>query len=89
MALGSSRTGVLRLVIRQGSILASVGIGVGLVAALVVTRLMSALLYGLSSTNLALLGSIAAIVAVTILIACYIPARAAARVDPITALRHE
>lgn len=89
MALGASRMGVLRLVIRQGSILASVGIGVGLVAALVVTRLMSALLYGLSSTNLALLGSIAAIVAVTILIACYIPARAAARVDPITALRHE
>jgi predicted permease len=89
IALGARPDAILRLVIRQALILAALGIAIGLVGAFALTRVMSGLLFGVSATDLLtfvitslLLGSIA-------LMASYIPARRAAKVDPITALQHE
>ena len=89
IALGARPDAILRLVIRQALILAAMGIAIGLVGAFALTRVMSSLLFGVSATDLLtfvitslLLGSIA-------LMASYIPARRAAKVDPIAALQHE
>jgi predicted permease len=89
IALGARPDAILRLVIRQALILAALGIAIGLVGAFALTRVMSSLLFGVSATDLLtfvitslLLGSIA-------LMASYIPARRAAKVDPIAALQHE
>ncbi|HEY6402775.1 MAG TPA: FtsX-like permease family protein, partial [Blastocatellia bacterium] len=89
IALGARPNAILRLVIRQALILAALGIAIGLVGAFALTRVMSSLLFGVSATDLLtfvitslLLGSIA-------LMASYIPARRAAKVDPISALQHE
>jgi putative ABC transport system permease protein len=88
IALGARPDAILRLVIRQALILAALGIAIGLVGAFALTRVMSSLLFGVSATDLLtfvitslLLGSIA-------LMASYIPARRAAKVDPIAALQH-
>src|SRR5262245_44730053 len=89
IALGARPDAILRLVIRQALILAALGIAIGLVGAFALTRVMASLLFGVSATDLLtfvitslLLGSIA-------LMASYIPARRAAKVDPIAALQHE
>jgi putative ABC transport system permease protein len=89
MALGARRQDVLALVLRQGLRIALIGIPLGLAAAAAVGRLISSALYGVSSTDLTVfLGSSVLVLAVAML-ASYLPARRAAKVDPLVALRYE
>jgi putative ABC transport system permease protein len=89
MAMGAGHRDVLRLILAQGAKLALWGLGIGTVAALVLTRLMSSLLYSVSATDPVTFISVAIILVAVALTACYIPARRAMRVDPMVALRHE
>jgi putative ABC transport system permease protein len=89
MALGAERSDVLLLVCKQGLGLAGVGLAAGLALALGATRLMSKVLFGVSPTDPLTFASIMAILAVVALLACYLPARRATKVDPMVALRCE
>jgi len=89
IALGASRVDILKLVVGQAMLMACVGVGVGLAAALALTRLMSGLLYGVSATDPLIFISISLLLAAVALLASYIPARRAMKVDPITALHYE
>ena len=79
----------MRLVVGGGARLALVGIGVGLVAALAVTRLMIDLLYGVPPADPLTFAAVSALLGATALVACYVPARRAMRVNPVDVLRHE
>ena len=89
MALGAQRGNVLRLVIRQGLRLVAAGIGIGLIGAWGLTRLMTALLFGVTPTDSITLVAVVMTLAIVALLACYIPARRATKVDPLVALRYE
>jgi putative ABC transport system permease protein len=89
MALGAQPGRVLMLVLRQGLLLTLIGIGVGLAGALALSRVMSGLLYGVTASDPATFAAIVLVLAVVSLIACYIPARRATRVDPLIALKYE
>jgi putative ABC transport system permease protein len=89
IALGAERGELLRLVLRQGLLLAAIGAAIGLVAALGVTRLMSSLLYGVSATDPLTFTAVIALLAATALLASFLPARRAMRLDPIRTLRDE
>ncbi len=89
MALGAQPGNILRLVIRQALILASLGIAIGLTGALALTRLLSSLLFGVSATDLFTFAITSLLLGGVALMASYVPARRAARVDPMIALRHE
>lgn len=89
MALGAGRSQVTAMVVRQGAALAAVGVILGLALALGVTRLMSALLFDVSPADPATFGTVAAGLVAVALLASYLPARRAARVDPVVALRAE
>ena len=89
MAIGAQRSDVLRLVLGEGARMAGLGIVIGIVASLAVTRLVSSLLFGISATDPLTFSSVALLLSLVALAAAYIPARRAMRVDPVTALRYE
>jgi len=89
MALGAQMKDVLNLVLRNGMKLAVIGVAIGLAGALALTRLMSKLLFGITPTDAITFVGVPAILLVVALVACYLPARRATRVDPLVALRYE
>ncbi|HEV2802108.1 MAG TPA: ABC transporter permease [Pyrinomonadaceae bacterium] len=89
IALGATRRDILKLVVGQAMLMACVGVGLGLLGALALTRLMAGLLYGVSATDPLIFISISLLLAVVALLASYIPARRAMKVDPIVALHYE
>jgi putative ABC transport system permease protein len=88
-ALGAQRFDVLRLVLRDGAKIAVFGIASGIAGALVLTRLMASLLFEVKPTDPATFATVATLLALVTLAACYIPARRAIRVDPMVALRYD
>ncbi|MGH9444228.1 MAG: ABC transporter permease [Terriglobia bacterium] len=89
MALGARPADILKLVVSQGFNLTLVGVAIGVAGALGLTRFLSSLLYGVKPTDPLTLVAVSALLMVAALLACYIPARRAAKVDPMVALRHE
>ncbi|MCZ6835249.1 MAG: FtsX-like permease family protein, partial [Planctomycetota bacterium] len=89
MAIGAQKRDVLRLVIRQGIKLTIIGIGIGTVLALFVTNVLSRVLYETNATDLVTYGGVALLLGGVSLLAIYIPARRAMKIDPMVALRYE
>jgi putative ABC transport system permease protein len=89
IALGAQPGEVLKLILRQGLLLTMIGIAIGLAGALALTRIMSGLLFEVGSTDPATFAAIVLLLAFVSLIACYLPARRATRVDPLIALRYD
>jgi len=89
MALGAQPLDVLRMVLGQGGKIALVGIVIGIVVAFALTRLMSSLLFSVSATDPFTFAAVAGLLVLIAMFACYIPARRAAKVDPMIALRYE
>jgi ABC-type antimicrobial peptide transport system permease subunit len=89
MALGAQTSQVIHLVLRQGMLLAVVGLGCGLFAAFGSTRLAGSLLYGVNPSDPVIFVSVTSLLALAALAACYFPARRATRIDPVQALRAE
>jgi putative ABC transport system permease protein len=89
LAIGAQRRDVLRLVLRDGARLTLVGIAIGIIAALALTRLMASLLFEVAPTDPATFAAVAILLEIVAFAACYIPARRATRVDPMVALRYD
>jgi len=89
MALGASPSTVRQLILKQGMTLVSIGVAIGFVAALLVSRTLSGMLYGVGATDPVSLIAAASFLGAVALLACYVPARWATRVDPLVALRQE
>ena len=89
MALGAKAGGVVKLVLVQGLRLAVIGLGLGMAAAFGLTKLMSSILFGVSTTDMITFVGVPALLAIVASVACLIPAWRATRVDPIEVLRAE
>jgi putative ABC transport system permease protein len=89
MALGATRTDIMRLVVGNGMLLTLIGIAIGVAASLLLTRVMASLLFGVTATDVPTFLGVSAVLAAVALVANYIPARRATRVDPVIALRYE
>jgi putative ABC transport system permease protein len=89
MALGADRSDVMKMITRQGMRLAAIGVGIGLVLALALARLLSSLLIGVSGYDVPTFLVVPTLLAAVALVACYLPARRATKVDPLIALRYE
>jgi putative ABC transport system permease protein len=89
MALGAQRTDVLKLVLGEGLLLASAGTLAGVAGAFALTRLMSSLLFAVSASDPLTYASLSLLIVLVALLACYLPARRAAAVEPMEALRCE
>jgi putative ABC transport system permease protein len=89
MALGATRNRVVALVLREGSVLAAIGMGLGLIGAYFVGRAMQSMLFGVRALDFSAFGSVALILLAAALLACYLPARRAASIEPMRVLRTE
>jgi ABC-type antimicrobial peptide transport system permease subunit len=89
LALGAQQANVLHMVLRQGTKMALVGVAIGMSAAFALTRLMSSLLFGVTAHDPMTFAAVAALLILVALLACYVPALRAMRVDPMVALRYE
>jgi putative ABC transport system permease protein len=89
MALGANRSDVMKMITRQGMRLAAVGVGIGLLLALALAQVLSSLLIGVSGYDVATFILVPTLLAAVALLACYLPARRATKVDPLVALRYE
>jgi putative ABC transport system permease protein len=88
-ALGATERNLLRLVLSRGVVLTVIGLVLGVAGSLGLTRLMASLLYGVGARDPATMMAVAALLAVVAVIACYVPARRATKIDPLVALRSE
>jgi putative ABC transport system permease protein len=89
VALGAARRDVLRLLLGETAVMAALGIGFGLAGALAATRVLASLLYGISPTDIITFAVTALVLALAALLAAFVPARRAARIDPVRALKYE
>jgi putative ABC transport system permease protein len=89
MALGAQKSDVLGLIVRKGVILTLIGVAIGLAIALALTRLMTTLLFGVAPTDATTFVAVSVLLIFVALLACYIPARRATKLDPLVALRYE
>jgi putative ABC transport system permease protein len=88
-ALGATKRDLLELVLRQGLYLTLIGLVAGIILSLGLTRLLRSLLFGVSPTDVVTFAAVIMLLVITAVLACFIPARSAANVDPMTALRYE
>jgi putative ABC transport system permease protein len=89
MALGAGATDILKVVLRQGLIIALIGIAVGLAGAFALMRLLQSLFFEVRANDVSTYALVAVVLFIIALLACYLPARRATRVDPLVALRYE
>jgi putative ABC transport system permease protein len=89
LALGANPRDVMRMILGQGAALTGIGLTIGVIASVALTRLMSAILYGVSAYDPVTFVGVALVLIIVALVACYVPARRAMRVDPMVALRYE
>ena len=89
MAIGAQRRDVFKMILGQGMKLALIGIGIGLVGAFALTRLMASMLFGVEPTDATTFGAISVLLTVVALLACFLPGRRATRVEPTVSLRYE
>ncbi len=89
MALGADRNGVLRMIMSEGLLLVAVGIGIGIIAGIVLARILRSLLFGMQPYDPSIYALAALVVACIAIAACYLPARRATKIEPSIALRYE